>query len=79
MNKLLTKEDENWRPQLGSALKRYAEKSLKATNTNNLSHNWNITSMSRYFMAKGIEAATKRPIPAEVKDMLARFDLDLDF
>jgi hypothetical protein len=78
MRKKLTNEDENWRPQLGNALRRYAEKSLRATNNGNLSRDWNVTDMARYFMAKGIEAVTGRAIPADVKELLARFDLDFD-
>jgi hypothetical protein len=78
MRKKLTDEDQNWRPQLGSALKRYAKGALRATNTGNLSRDWNTTDMARYFMVKGIEAVTGRAIPADVKELLARFDLDFD-
>lgn len=78
MKKILKKEDKNFRPQLGNELRWYAIKSLEATNTGNLSHNWNVTDMARYFMAKGIEAVTKRPIPTEIVEMFKRFDKDLD-
>ena len=78
MKKILTTEDKNFRPQLGAKLKRYAVQSLRATNTGNLSADWNTTDMARYFMAKGIEYVTGRPIPEDVLAMFKRFDKDMD-
>jgi hypothetical protein len=78
MKKILTLEDKGWRPHLGIELKSYAEKSMRATNTNNLSSKWSITDMARFFMAKGIEASTGKPIPASILAMFKRFDKDLD-
>lgn len=78
MKRIFTPADENWRPQLGAELKAYMLEALKSTNTENLSLDWNVTDMSRYIMAKGIEAVTKRPIPEQVKLMFKRFDKDLD-
>lgn len=78
MKKILTSADKGWRPQLGVELQEYAIKSLQATNTKNLSPNWNVTDMARYFMAMGIEAATGKPIPDSIRAMFKRFDKDLD-
>jgi hypothetical protein len=78
MKKILTKEDKKWRPLLGAELRDYARASLRAINTGNLSQNWNTTDMARYYMAKGIEAVTGKPIPASVRKMFKRFDKDLD-
>ena len=78
MKKMLTIRDKNWRPQLGDELREYLEKSLHATNTGNLSPDWNVTDMARYMLAAGIEAKTGRPIPASIRAMFKRFDKDLD-
>ena len=78
MKKILTEQDENWRPQLGAELRDYTIKSLRATNTGNLSPEWSITDMARYFMAKGIEAVTNKPIPASIRAMFKRFDKDIN-
>ena len=78
MKKILTPEDENWRPQLGSELRAYMKTLLRSTNTGNLSSNWNETDMARYCMAAGIKALTGKDIPASVREMFKRFDKDLD-
>jgi len=78
MKKILTPADKGWRPQLGVELKEYAFKSLQSTNTGNLSPDWNVTDLARFFMAKGIEAATGKPIPASIRAMFKRFDKDFD-
>ena len=78
MKKILTNEDRNTRPQIGYELIAYARQALLKTNTANLSRNWNTTDMVRYFMAKGIEAETGKPLPASIKGMFKRFDKDLD-
>jgi hypothetical protein len=78
MKKILTQDDKNWRPQLGKEIQDYMIQSLQATNTGNLSNDWNITDMARYIMAHGIKAITKRPIPESIKSMFKRFDKDID-
>lgn len=78
MKKILTPADKNWRPQLGAELHDYMLVLLQSTNTGNLSKNWSETDMARYCMAHGIQALTKKPIPAPVKEMFKRFDKDLD-
>ena len=78
MKKILTDQDRIVRPQIGHELIVYARQALLKTNTANLSRNWNTTDMVRYFMAKGIEAVTGKPLPDSIRGMFKRFDKDLD-
>lgn len=78
MKAILTKQDKNWRPQLGKELRDYMNVLLDSTNNENISDNWNETDMARYCMAHGIASLTNKPIPQSVRSMFKRFDKDLD-